>query len=447
MQLSNIIQVGKLLNRPEFSHYISELSHPIVSDTIRMVINEYKKNIIEDQSSINTDELIEKIEFALQLISREKTQPVINGTGILVHTNLGRSPVAQIIWDQAGETVTRYSNLEFSLIDGKRGNRMGMLNRIIRAYFGSEDNVVVNNNAAAIHLILKTFAVGKEVIVSRGEQIQIGGGFRIPEILEESGAILKDVGTTNITTLDDYLNAVNENTAIVLLVHQSNYYIEGFTEQVDPKELRQKLPEHVLLVVDQGSGNQSHALRHETTVNYYEKLGADIISFSGDKMIGGPQAGIIIGKAPLIQKIKKHPMMRVFRPGKETYALLEALLITQLNDKNSDVNRTEWVVKQPLSWHKSLADTLAEKIGGLVKVIKSDFLVGGGTTPKAKYPTFALEIQSNRSADDLLTLLRQQKIAIIGVIHQGKVLIYPATLLSSEYDYVVQILSELKDSQ
>lgn len=447
MQLSNIIQIGKLLDRQEFSHYISELSRPIVSKVIRSTVEHYKQSILSNQTEINLNELLQNIHTSLQEIQKEKTQPVINGTGILVHTNLGRSPIAQSIWDKAGETVTRYSNLEFSLIDGKRGNRMGMLTRIIRAYFGSDDNVVVNNNAAAIHLILKTFALGKEVIVSRGEQVQIGGGFRIPEILEESGAILKDVGTTNITTLDDYLDAVNENTAMVLLVHQSNYYIEGFTEQVDPKELREKLPKHILLVIDQGSGNQSNFLRHETTVSYYEKLGADIISFSGDKMIGGPQAGIIIGKSPLVQKIKKHPMMRVFRPGKETYALLESLLITQLNDKHSDVNRTEWIVKQPLSWHKDLAENLAEKIGHSVKVIKSEFLVGGGTTPKAKYPTFALELHTQHSAEDLLALLRQQKTAIIGVIHQGRVLIYPATLLPSEYDYVAQVIAELKDSQ
>ena len=447
MQLSNIIQVGKLLDRPEFSSYITTLGRPIVSEIIRTTIDHYKNQIMEAQRAVDLDELTSQIAQQLQQVMREKTQPVINGTGILVHTNLGRSPINQTIWDQAGETVCRYSNLEFSLIDGKRGNRMGMLNRVIRTYFGGDENVIVNNNAAAVHLILKAFAIGKEVIISRSEQVQIGGGFRIPDILEESGAIMKEVGTTNITTLDDYLNAVTENTAMVLLVHQSNYYIEGFTEQVDPKELRKRLPEHVMLVVDQGSGNQSPLLRDETTVSYYEKLGADIISFSGDKMVGGPQAGIIIGKQEYIQKIKKHPMMRVFRPGKETYALLEALLITQLNDKNSTVNRTEWALKQPLSWHKSLAEELAQKIGNNVKVIKSEFLVGGGTTPKAKYPTYALEIQSKQSADDLLTLLRDQPTAIIGVIHQGKVLIYPISLLSSEYDYVAQVLTELKDEQ
>ena len=447
MQLSNIIQVGKLLNRPELSHYISELGRPIVSDVVRTTIDQYKTYIIDNDTTVDLDELMTHIIHELTLISREKTQPVINGTGILVHTNLGRSPINQTIWDEAGKTVCRYSNLEFSLIDGKRGNRMGMLNRVIRSYFGGDDNVVVNNNAAAIHLILKAFAINKEVIISRSEQVQIGGGFRIPEILAESGAIMKEVGTTNITTLDDYLNAITENTAMVLLVHQSNYYIEGFTEQVDPKELRKHLPEHVMLVVDQGSGNQSPLLRDETTVSYYEKLDADIISFSGDKMVGGPQAGIIIGKQQYIQKIKKHPMMRVFRPGKETYALLENLLITQLNDKHSDANRTEWALKQSLSWHKSLADDLAEKIGGFVKVIKAEFLVGGGTTPKAKYPTYALEIQAKQSADDLLTLLRQQSTAIIGVINQGKVLIYPISLLPSEYDYVVQVMTELKDEQ
>lgn len=445
MQLSNIIQVGKLLNHPKLADYIEELSRPIVTEHLRIAIEDYKEVIIDEKKEVNLDELMENIIGLLDDLKLKKTQPVINATGILVHTNLGRSPISEDIWSKAGETICRYSNLEFNLKDGKRGNRMGMLSHVIRACFGGDDNVIVNNNAAAIHLILKAFAIGKEVIVSRSEQVQIGGGFRIPEILEESGAILKDVGTTNITTLDDYLDAITENTAMVLLVHQSNYYIEGFTEQVDPKELRERLPEHVMLVVDQGSGNQSHLLKGETTVSYYDKLGADIISFSGDKMVGGPQSGIIIGKMEYINTIKKHPMMRVFRPGKETYALLEALLLTQLNDKNSTVNRADWVLKQPLSWHKELAEEIAGKIGTNVQLTKTEYLVGGGTTPRAKYPTFALAIQSKRPTAEVLTYLRVQETPIIGVVQQGKVLIYPVSLLANEYEYVAQVIAELKD--
>ncbi|MBS7828380.1 L-seryl-tRNA(Sec) selenium transferase [Wohlfahrtiimonas chitiniclastica] len=445
MQLSNIIQVGKLLNHPQLIPYIETLSRPIVTEIVRRSIDDYKQTLIREQGNVDLDDLLAIILNELAIIAREKTQPVINATGILVHTNLGRAPIDRTLWDKAGETVCRYSNLEFNLLNGKRGSRMGMLSRVIRAYFGGEDNVVVNNNAAAIHLILKTFAIGKEVIVSRSEQVQIGGGFRIPEILAESGAILKDVGTTNITTLDDYLNAITDNTAMVLLVHQSNYYIEGFTEQVDPKALRDALPDHVMLVVDQGSGNQSPHLIGETTVSYYEKLGADLIAFSGDKMVGGPQAGIIIGKAQYIQKIQKHPMMRVFRPGKETYALLENLLLTQMNDKHSTVNRAAWTIAQPLNQHKALADKIAEQTHGRTRVIQTEYLVGGGTTPRATYPTYALAIDHPCSADELLAHLRAQTPPIIGVIQQGRVVIYPVSLLPSEYDYVAHTLAELKD--
>lgn len=446
MQLSNIIQVGKLLNRPELAHYMTKLGRPIVTEAVRACIDQYKQSLLEDKTtSADLSVILSLCIQALDNIALEQTQPVINATGILVHTNLGRSPIAQEIWDKAGETICRYSNLEFNLADGKRGNRMGMLARVIRAYFGGEDSVVVNNNAAAVHLILKTFAVGKEVIVSRSELVQIGGGFRVPEILEESGAILREVGTTNITTLSDYLNAITENTAMVLLVHQSNYYIEGFTEQVDPKELRQHLPPHVLLVVDQGSGNQSPLLKGETTVSYYEKLGADIISFSGDKMVGGPQAGIIIGQSNYIQVIKKHPMMRVFRPGKESYALLENLLITLLNDKHSTANRTEWILKQPIHWHKAQAEQIAEQLGERVSIVKAVFLVGGGTTPKATFPTYALMIQSKQSATDILTQLRQNSLPIIGIIQHNKVLIHPVTLLAEEQQHVINALIKIKD--
>lgn len=445
MQLSNIIQVGKLLNHPQLIPYIETLSRPIVTEIVRRSIDDYKQTLIREQGNVDLDDLLVIILAELTIIAREKTQPVINATGILVHTNLGRAPIDRTLWNKAGDTVCRYSNLEFNLINGKRGSRMGMLSRVIRTYFGGEDNVVVNNNAAAIHLILKTFAIGKEVIVSRGEQVQIGGGFRIPEILAESGAILKDVGTTNITTLDDYLNAITDNTAMVLLVHQSNYYIEGFTEQVDPKALRDALPAHVMLVVDQGSGNQSPHLIGETTVSYYEKLGADLIAFSGDKMVGGPQAGIIIGKTQYIQKIQKHPMMRVFRPGKETYALLENLLLTQMNDKHSAVNRAAWTIAQPLNHHKILAEVLAEQTNGRTRIIKTEYLVGGGTTPRAKYPTYALAIDHPAPADVLLSHLRAQTPPIIGVIQQGRVVIYPVSLLPSEYDYVARTLAELKD--
>ena len=318
MQLSNIAQVDKLLNQKEISLFNNVLSRPVVTEIVREEIDLYRKKVIQQNITANPEELFQSIIHALESLSIRRIQPLINATGIVVHTNFGRSPFPLAAWKDIEDIVCRYSNLELNLSSGKRGNRMGVLGRILSVCFGGESNIVVNNNAAAMHLILKAFAKGKEVIVSRSEQVQIGGGFRIPEILEESGAILRDVGTTNITTLDDYLGAINENTAMVLIVHQSNYYIEGFTQRVDAKVLASRLPPHVMLVVDQGSGNQIANVPGEPTVSHYLKAGADLVCFSGDKMLGGPQSGIILGKKDHVDKPAKHPMMRVFRPGKET---------------------------------------------------------------------------------------------------------------------------------
>jgi len=331
MQLSQINQIEKWLNLNEIQPYHARLSRPIVTDIIKQQIDQYRGFIITNNLSVDNNLLLTNVMTELEHECSKRLQAVINATGIIVHTNLGRSPLPKIVWDEASDIMCRYSNLELNLQNGKRGDRMGILAKMLNRYFGGESGLLVNNNAAAIHLILTAFAQGKDVIVSRGEQVQIGGGFRIPEILAQSGAILRDVGTTNITTVEDYLNAITDNTAMVLIVHQSNYYIEGFTQQADIVQLAKKLPKHILLVVDQGSGNQLNGINSEKTVAHYLKAGANIVCFSGDKMLGGPQSGIILGQKSIINILAKHPMMRVFRPGKETYILLEKLLVHYLN--------------------------------------------------------------------------------------------------------------------
>ena len=331
-----------------------------------------------------------------------------------------------------GDIVCNYSNLELNLLNGKRGNRMGMLSQVLKAYFGGEANIIVNNNAAALHLILKTFAQGKEVIVSRGEQIQIGGGFRIPDILADSGAILRDVGTTNITTIDDYLEAINDNTAIVLIVHQSNYYIEGFSQQVDIKQLAARLPEHIMLVVDQGSGNHLSAIPSELSVNNYLKIGPDLICFSGDKILGGPQSGIILGQKDKIEKLAKHPMMRVLRPGKETYAILEKILIHRLNHDGKADNPVESLINQPIAWHLARAKQLAEIAPDKLLLNATKFMIGGGSTPRAQFDTWAISLNSRLSANALIERLRKHNPPIIGVIQNDQVQLYPVTLSDEE---------------
>lgn len=443
MQLSQIIQVEKLLNLKEIAFYHDILSRPLVADITKTEVALYRQKVIQQGIAIDTNELIQHIVSALKKQSIQRLQKVINATGIIVHTNLGRSPIPYSVWQEASESICGYSNLEFNLNNGKRGNRMGMLSKILSTYFGGESNIIVNNNAAAIHLILKTFAQGKEVIVSRGEQVQIGGGFRIPEILEESGAILRDVGTTNITTLNDYLKAINENTAMVLVVHQSNYYIEGFSQHVDINALAAKLPEHVMLVVDQGSGNQIAEIPGEPTVANYIKAGVDLICLSGDKMVGGPQAGIILGKQQYIEPLSKHPMMRVFRPGKETYALLEKLLIHRLNRDDATNNRIETLIRQPIEWHKKRAQQLASIAPDKLSLVAAKFLIGGGTTPRAQYDTWAIALPCHESAPSLIKGLRNHQPPIIGVVQQDQVLIYPVTLFDEELTIVQECLREL----
>ncbi|WP_392561036.1 L-seryl-tRNA(Sec) selenium transferase [Orbus sturtevantii] len=443
MQLSQIMQVEKWLSLTEIQPYHVKLSRPIVSEIIKWQIDQYREFIIRNNLSVDNIRLLSNIIIALENECLKCLQPVINATGIIVHTNLGRSPLPKMVWDNASDAMCRYSNLELNLHNGKRGDRMGILPTMLNRYFGGESALLVNNNAAAIHLILKAFAQGKEVIVSRGEQVQIGGGFRIPEILAESGAILRDVGTTNITTVDDYLDAITDNTSMVLIVHQSNYYIEGFSKQADIIQLAQKLPKHILLVVDQGSGNQLNGISGEKTVSHYLKAGAHLVCFSGDKILGGPQSGIILGQKSIINTLVKHPMMRVFRPGKETYILLEKLLIHYLNKDNDVMSRVQTVLNHPLEWHKERAEQIAIIAPNQLTLINEKYLIGGGTTPKAQFDTWAIEVKIAINPHLIIEQLRNNKPSIIATIKKDKVIIYPVTLFDDELERVKKVLQQI----
>ena len=441
--LSEIAQIDRLLNEEAIACFVPELSRPVVSAIVKDEVERYRAKVRQQNSEVNITELMQTITAALEYQRLQKMQRVINATGILVHTNFGRSPIPTAIWAQASDVICHYSNLETNLVNGKRGNRMGLLPMLLRSYYGGESSLLVNNNAAAMYLLLRTFAVGKEVIVSRGQQVQIGGGFRIPEILEQSGAILRDVGTTNVTTLDDYLNAINDNTAVVLVVHQSNYYIEGFTKHIDVKALAARLPEHVLLVVDQGSGNPYQNIPGEPPVSYYLKAGADLVCFSADKMLGGSQGGIILGEKELIQKMSKHPMMRAFRPGKETYALLEQLLLHRLNQDGVADDRVAQIIEKPMKWHLERAQRIVQAAPDAIELVQGKFLIGGGTTPRAQYDTWAVSLDERFSSQVWLKKLRENSPPIIGVTQQEKTLLYPATLLDDDFEPLIAFLEKV----
>ena len=353
-------QVEQLLQEPEFASYIRHLSRPIVTDAVRDVLSAIRRSGILAPDSDKSPEqhntevqqrVYSDIHNRCRFLLNKRHNKVINATGTVIHTNLGRSPIDPAIWDAVSAVNTGQCNLEIKLSDGKRGQRKGMVDQLLAKLTGAEDALVVNNNASSIYLMLNELAAGKEVIVSRGEQIQIGGGFRIPDILALSGARLVEVGTTNITTADDYLDAITENTAMVLMVHTSNFAVRGFTESPDIAEVARKLPEHVILAVDQGSGLTTETFAaEEVPVSSYIKAGADVVCFSGDKIIGGPQAGIVCGSKKYIGRLEKNPLMRALRPGRIIYSLLEELLVRKLNKAHEGMGLAEQTAGNPQAY-------------------------------------------------------------------------------------------------
>jgi L-seryl-tRNA(Ser) seleniumtransferase len=331
-----------------------------------------------------------RIEAKLASIAKHRIRRVLNGTGVLLHTNLGRSPLDQGVWDAARELNEGYSNLEFDLETGQRGRRGGLIGELASLLAGAESAMAVNNAAAAVLLTLSTLAAGKEVIVSRGEQIQIGGGFRIPEILALSGARLVEVGTTNITTASDYVDALTPDTALVLRVHTSNFVLRGFSSAPTTAELAKALPEGVPLIVDQGSGCTVAGIPGETELSRYLKDGAALVVCSSDKLLGGPQAGLILGREALVRRMAAHPLARAFRPGKAVLALLEETLVRRLN--GAACRSAPPPLQELRDFGERVLKVLAtESVRANTRLVPSEAARGGGSTPDETFPSLALE--------------------------------------------------------
>jgi L-seryl-tRNA(Ser) seleniumtransferase len=363
-------------------------------------------------------------------------RPVLNATGVIVHTNLGRAPLSRLAVERLAAVATGYSNLEYDLEVGARGRRDSHAEALLTRLTGSEAAVVVNNNAAATLLMLTSIAQGREVVISRGELVEIGGGFRVPDIMAQSGAVLREVGTTNRTRLADYAAAIGERTALILRVHPSNFRIDGFTERPSLGDLAALAHEHGLpLAEDLGSGylgfdapEATSALRDEPTVGRSLAAGVDILCFSGDKLLGGPQSGILLGRASLVGLVRTHPLMRALRVDKLTYAALEATLI-------------EWVagralqtipVARMIGLTRDDVEARARRLQGVisanarlrVSLRDGSSTVGGGSAPGSQLPTCLLVLeQDGLSADALEARLRAQPVPIIARIEQGHVVL------------------------
>ena len=364
---------------------------------------------------------------------------VINATGVIIHTNLGRAPLARVAVERVAALATGYSNLEYDLAAGTRGRRDAHAERLLCRLTGAEAAVVVNNNAAATLLTLAALAAGREVIISRGELVEIGGGFRVPDVLVQSGAILREVGTTNRTRAADYAAAISDRTALLLRVHPSNFRIEGFTERPSLAELVELAGRFGLPVVeDIGSGylrspsstgaeSSPAGLRDEPIVFQSVATGADIVMFSGDKLLGGPQAGIIIGRHALMARIRTHPLMRALRVDKLTYSALEATLQEFAAGRERSTVPVAAMIAMPLAAVEQRAHALADalaKSGLRVTTTPGVSTIGGGSAPGATLPTCLVSIDHpSLSANELEQRLRQETVPIIARIEQDRLLL------------------------
>jgi len=389
----------------------------------------------ELQAGEEPGDLVERVESELAAARGARLRRAINATGVIVHTNLGRAPLAREALERVNAVAGGYSNLEYDLGEGGRGSRQDHVAPILRRLTGAEAALVVNNNAAAVLLALAALAEGREVLVSRGELIEIGDGFRIPDVLARSGARLREVGTTNRTRAGDYDRAIGPETGLLLRVHQSNFRVVGFTEQPRLADLVRVARAHGLPVVDDlGSGalfaSSSLLLGDEPTARASLEAGADLVCFSGDKLLGGPQAGIIVGRAELVERLRRHPLQRALRADKLTLAALEATLALYLDPelaaREVPVLR---MLAEPLETVRARAQRLASLVGGDVEPTVGR--VGGGALPLTELPSFACAVE-----EELASRLRETEPPVIGVVRDGRCLLDCRTLRDEELDDV-----------
>lgn len=451
-----IPKVDEILAKREIQEILKNTPRKIVLDSIRIEMENIRRYIKEDGAEEEIIKLIDNISIEIENRIREKTafnlKRVVNGTGVVIHTNLGRSLINKKIMDNIAEIATNYSNLEYDLNTGKRGSRYSHLEEIISEITGGEASMVVNNNAAAVMLVLSTLAKEKEVIVSRGELIEIGGSFRIPDVMEESGAKLVAVGTTNKTHLWDFEKAINEETGALLKVHTSNYRIQGFTSNVDSEELMELKEKYNLpLIEDLGSGVlidlSKYGIEYEPTVQESLKKGVDIVTFSGDKLLGGPQAGIIVGKKQYIEEIKRNQLTRAFRVDKFTISALEAIFKLYLDeDVAVEEIPTLNMLSIPLKRLEEKAIELKELLVNKIKDeninidIEDDYSeVGGGSLPLEKLPTKCVVISlEDLSTQEFENNLRRYKIPIIVRLYKDKIYMDLRTIKKEEFNIIVE---------
>ncbi len=454
-ELSKLPSVNKLLQQRDLNRLADAHGHDLLVNAIRTELEVARQQIIAGQPSPSEAELVQSTMTRLFADVRPSLQPVINATGVIIHTNLGRALLSQRAREAMWQAASTYSNLEYDLEVGQRGSRYVHAADLLCRLSGAEAAVVVNNNAGAVILALTALAKGRKVIISRSQLVEIGGGFRIPDIMTQSGAHLVEVGTTNRTYVRDYERAIEpERTGLLLSVHHSNYQITGFTSQPSLAELADLSRRYgIPLMEDLGSGTlldtAPYGLAHEPTIQESLAAGVDIVTASGDKLLGGPQAGLIFGRADIMQKLKKQPLIRALRVDKTTLAALQATLLAYLENKataeipvwrmiSADINQ---LARRARRWQTVLR-RLSLPPDVSVAVTDSASTVGGGSLPGQTLPTKVLAISTN-FVDTLARKLRQTDPPVIARIEADKLLFDPRTVLSEQDKTLLSLLENV----
>ena len=441
--LRTLPQIDKILNHKSFKDY----NKGILARISRELLNSIRSNLKDEE--INEEKIYAQINKNYKAFEKKALKPLINATGIVMHTNLGRSVIDEKSWQRAKQIACSYSNLEYDLESGSRGNRYDYTGYLLSTLFGCEDALVVNNNASAVFLVLNTFGKGGRCVISRGELVEIGGGFRVPEVMKESGAILAEVGTTNKTRLSDYENALDENTKMLVKVHRSNFDIVGFKQDTSLEEVASLAKERgIISYYDLGGGAASSlaCFNSEPVPQKLIKTGVDLLSFSGDKLFGSVQAGIILGKKELIAKLRKNQLLRMLRSDKITLALLASTVLSYL-DKDYNSVPTVFLLSRSTSELKSVAKRINNSCKNIASIIDTATFGGGGTLPNVKIQSIALAFKAKKGQkiENLEREFRQK--GVIGRIENECFLLDLRSVLPSDESALITAINSIFGGQ
>lgn len=454
--LRSLPSVDRILQTTQAIEWVAAYGRPLTLEAVRFSLHQARSNYSEGGNIPDEPELLQKIGSTLLEWTAVSLLPVINASGVILHTNLGRAPLSRSAIQAVQQAAAGYTNLEYDLNIGQRGSRLIHAEGLLKRLTGAEAALVVNNNAAAVLLVLTTLARRRAVVISRSQLVEIGGGFRVPDVMKQSGARLLEVGTTNRVHLSDYEEALQQKPALFLRAHRSNFRISGFTSEPELAELAGLAHQAGLpLVDDLGSGalldTQHYGLGHEPMVQESLQAGTDLVCFSGDKLFGGPQAGIIVGRADLIAKLKKHPLARAIRADKLCLAALSATLLHYLKDEAEREIPIWRMIATPAEQTRARAQAWLDDLGEILQpyrpeVIPGESTVGGGSLPGETIPTFLLTF-SAPNPNRLLARLRQARPPVIARLQDDRLVLDPRTVLPEQENELMNSLKHIFSAQ